>query len=242
MPDSDSIPHLRLRNITRTHEVGEVRVEALQGINLDIDPGEMIAIVGPSGSGKTSLMNIMGCLDRPTMGFYQLRGLNVGGLTDNNLAELRKSEIGFVFQTFNLLGGLTALENVTLPLTYTPARRPEARAMEALERVGLAHRAGHRPSALSGGEQQRVAIARALVNAPGMILADEPTGNLDSQMGRDVIGLFRNLNEREGVTVVIVTHDHEVSDLVDRVVSVRDGKVVGDERANGASHEDEAPT
>jgi len=237
--DSDLVPHLRLRNVKRTFEMGNVRVEALRTINLDIGKGEMVAIEGPSGSGKTSLLNILGCLDQPSMGFYQLHGLNVGVLSGNSLAELRQREIGFVFQSFNLLTNLTVLENVTLPLTYTRAKHPEARAMEALERVGLAHRARLDPDALTGGEQQRVAIARALVNSPNLILADEPTGNINSQAGSDVLKLFRNLNTREGITIVVATHNHTVTEAMDRTVSMHDGTVSGGVQINRLEYGEE---
>ena len=223
-------PHLRLRNIERAYAAGELRVEALRGVNLDVPYGEMLALVGPSGSGKTTLLNIMGCLDHPTMGFYQLRGIHVGGLSSDRVTELRRHEIGFVFQTFNLLPRLTSLENVTLPLRYTPVRRPEARAMQALERVGLPHRAAHRPPSLTGEEQQRVGIARALVNGPRLLLVDEPAGSLDSEAGRGVLTLLQDLNQRDGVTIVVATRDREVRDFASRLVGVRDGRIVRDER------------
>ena len=227
---SSSTPHLRLRNIERTYTAGEITIEALRGANLDVAYGQMAALVGPSGSGKTTLLNIMGCLDHPTMGFYQLRGIHVGGLRSDHVTELRRREIGFVFQTFNLLPGLTSLENVTLPLRYTPVRRPEARAMQALERVGLPHRASHRPESLTGEEQQRVGVARALVNGARLLLADEPAGSLDSEAGRAVLALLQDLKERDGLTVVIATHDREVQDFADRIFTISDGRIVGDER------------
>ena len=227
---SSPTPHLRLRNIERTYAAEGIVVEALRGVGLDVAYGEMLALVGPSGSGKTTLLNIMGCLDQPTMGFYQLGGIHVGGLRGDRVAELRRRQVGFVFQTFNLLPGLTSLENVTLPLRYTPVRRPEARAMQALERVGLPHRARHRPEALTGEEQQRVGIARALVNGPALLLADEPAGSLDTEGGSVVLALLQNLNERDGLTVVIATHDQEVCDFAGRVVGIRDGQIVNDER------------
>lgn len=234
---SNSTPHVRLRNIERTYTSSEITVEALRGANLDVAYGEMVALVGPSGSGKTTLLNIMGCLDHPTMGFYQLRGIHVGGLRSDRVAELRRREIGFIFQTFNLLPGLTSLENVTLPLRYTPVRRPEARAMQALERVGLPHRAAHRPESLTGEEQQRVGVARALVNGARLLLADEPTGSLDSESSHAVLSLLQDLSGRDGMTVVIATHDHDAQDFAGRILRIRDGRIVGNERESAGDKE-----
>jgi len=205
-------------------------VPALVDATLRIDAGELVAITGPSGSGKSTLMNILGCLDRPSSGTYRLGGVEVGGLDGDARAEIRNRRIGFVFQSFNLLARTTALENVELPLYYGPLPLAEqhTRARAALERAGIAHRAGHLPSQMSGGEQQRVAIARALVGAPDLLLADEPTGNLDSKTSGEIMAMLRDLNRTTGVTMVIVTHDPEVAAVTDRVIAFRDGRVVGD--------------
>ena len=229
MEDGKTGPLIELHEGTKVYRLGQVEVNALQGVSARIQQGEMVAIIGPSGSGKSSLMNILGCLDQPTSGFYSLDGENVGQMSDNQLAEIRRSRVGFVFQTFNLLGRMSALENVGLPLLYSRGANRKARAMEALGRVGLSNRAKHRPTELSGGEQQRVAIARALINKPSIILADEPTGNLDTKVGGEIIGLFHELNLHEGITVVLVTHDPEVSATARRVISMRDGLIVSDE-------------
>ena len=222
-------PVIELQDIKKSYRLGSVMVEALKGITVAIHPGEMVAITGPSGSGKSTMMNVLGCLDRPTSGEYFLQGKRISGLNDDQLAHIRSKEIGFVFQTFNLLTRITALENVELPMIYsgfTGDRR--ARALAALERVRLAQRAKHRPTEMSGGEQQRVAIARALINNPSIILADEPTGNLDSRVGKEIMGLFRSLNEDHGITLVIVTHDPDVSAQARRVLLIRDGELAGD--------------
>jgi putative ABC transport system ATP-binding protein len=205
-------------------------VPALVDATLRIDAGELVAITGPSGSGKSTLMNILGCLDRPSSGAYRLGGVEVGGLDGDARAEIRNRRIGFVFQSFNLLARTTALENVELPLYYGPLPLAEqhTRARAALERAGIAHRAGHLPSQMSGGEQQRVAIARALVGAPDLLLADEPTGNLDSKTSGEIMAMLGDLNRTTGVTMVIVTHDPEVAAVTDRVIAFRDGRVVGD--------------
>jgi len=220
---------IELRDIVKIYRMGRVEVRALQGVTLSIGKGEMVAIMGPSGSGKSTLMNIMGCLDVPTSGTYRLEGVEVSALDDDQLAQVRNSRIGFVFQTFNLLPRATALENVELPLLYGDGRDRRRRALEALERVGLAHRAGHRPTELSGGEQQRVAIARALVNNPSIVLADEPTGNLDSRSSTEIMAILQELNRREGLTLVIVTHEADIASYTQRIISIRDGRVVGDE-------------
>jgi putative ABC transport system ATP-binding protein len=217
-----------LNDVTRTYRMGDHKVRALDGASLTISQGEMVAIMGPSGSGKSSLMNILGCLDRPTSGAYLLNGQDVGGMSDDALAGLRNSYIGFVFQSYNLLPRLRAVENVELPLTYGGGGDRRERAMQALERVGLAHRARHRPAELSGGEQQRVGIARALVKEPRMVLADEPTGNLDSRSSEAILAALQSLNAA-GITVLMVTHEADVAAAAKRVVSMRDGRVVSDE-------------
>ncbi|MGE5485943.1 MAG: ABC transporter ATP-binding protein [Ignavibacteriales bacterium] len=228
---------IRLDKITKTYRTGKIEVQALSPIDLRVDQGEMVAIMGPSGSGKSTLMNILGCLDRPTSGVYWLDGKEVERLSQNDLAEVRNKKIGFIFQSYNLLPRLTALENAELPLIYrgATARERRAAAMSALEIVGLADRVSHLPSELSGGQQQRVAIARALAAKPALLLADEPTGNLDSRSGAEIMGIFRDLNS-QGLSIVLVTHDEGVAKQCKRIVRVRDGAVVSDElvAANGA--------
>jgi putative ABC transport system ATP-binding protein len=221
-------PLVELRDLQKVYRLGDVEVPALRGVSATIQTGEMLAIIGPSGSGKSTLMNILGCLDHPTSGSYLLQGDEVGSFSDDRLAEIRRQMIGFVFQTFNLLSRMTAWENVALPLLYTGAKDRKEQALAALDRVKLSHRANHKPTELSGGEQQRVAIARSLINHPPVILADEPTGNLDSSVGHEIIELFRELN-RDGITVVLVTHDPEISAEAPRTISIRDGLIVGDE-------------
>ena len=220
---------IELEQATKTYRMGEVEVRALQGVSLSIQEGEMLAIMGPSGSGKSTLMNIIGCLDVPTSGRYLLEGQDVGRLGDDRLAEIRNRKIGFVFQVYNLLPRLTALANVELPLLYGNGRHARRRSLEALERVGLGPRAHHRPPELSGGEQQRVGIARALVKDPSILLADEPTGNLDSQSSQEIIAILQRLNQEEGITVLIVTHERDIAAHTRRVVSMLDGVVVSDE-------------
>ena len=227
-----SIPVVQLRDIRKTYRNGDLEVHAVRGISLDIHPGEFVAIMGASGSGKSTLMNTLGCLDRPTSGTYQLDGVDVSGLDREARADLRNQKLGFVFQGFNLLARTTALENVELPMLYAP-RRPDSaemkrRALAALDIVGLAKRSDHLPSQLSGGQQQRVAIARALVNEPRLLLADEPTGNLDSKTSVEVMGVFQRLNE-QGITIVMVTHELDVASYCKRIIVVRDGLVVRDE-------------
>ena len=216
-----------IKEITKTYQMGTVQVHALRGVSLQVEGGEMLAIMGPSGSGKSTLMNIVGCLDQPTSGTYLLEGKDVSRLSDNQLADIRNHKIGFVFQTFNLLARTTAFENVMLPLVYAGVERIERRerARSALEAVGLAERTAHPPTELSGGQQQRVAIARALVNDPAIILADEPTGNLDSKAGSEVMEILRGLNRERGITVILVTHDSAIARYTQRVVHLYDGRV-----------------
>jgi putative ABC transport system ATP-binding protein len=218
---------IELEKITKIYQMGKVEVPALRDVSLKVQTGEMIALVGASGSGKSTLMNIMGFLDVPTAGKYYLEGIDVSRLNDNRLAEMRNRKIGFVFQNYNLLPRTAALANVELPLVYTGAGHKRKRALEALERVGLKARAAHKPSELSGGEQQRVAIARALVNNPSLILADEPTGNLDTKASFDIISIFCQLN-REGITVVLVTHEMDIAAQAKRIVRLLDGQIVED--------------
>ena len=222
---------IELRGITKTYDVGDIRVPALNGVSLKIDDGEFVAIMGASGSGKSTLMNILGCLDRPTAGEYRLDGVRASDLTKHQLADIRNQKIGFVFQGFNLLARTTAVDNVELPLLYDRTGRirdPRAAAVEALETVGLRERLLHEPNQLSGGQQQRVAIARALVNKPKIILADEPTGNLDSKTSIEVISLFQDLNDG-GITVVLVTHEADLARYAKRVIALRDGSIVKDQ-------------
>jgi len=220
---------IRMEGITKIYKMGQVEVPALRGISLEISTGEMVAIMGPSGSGKSTLMNIMGCLDQPTSGIYELEGVQVSQLSDNQLAEIRSKKIGFVFQTFNLLPRTSALTNVELPLIYSGGANRRQRALEALRKVGIAERARHRPNELSGGEQQRVALARALVSNPSLILADEPTGNLDSKTSREIMELFAQLNQSEGITIVLVTHDQEMAHYARRIIHLRDGQISDEE-------------
>jgi putative ABC transport system ATP-binding protein len=222
---------IELRDVTKVYDAGDVQVRALGGVSLDVETGESIAIMGASGSGKSTLMNVLGCLDRPTSGTYRLAGEDVGALDRARLAEIRNRTLGFVFQSFNLLARTSALENVELPLLYSGASAVERRrrAQAALDRVGLADRAHHHPSQLSGGQQQRVAIARALVGEPRIILADEPTGNLDSRTSLDVMSLLQTLGD-SGITVVLVTHEPDIAAFASRVVEMRDGLVRSDAR------------
>jgi putative ABC transport system ATP-binding protein len=222
---------ISLEDVTKTYVMGDVEVHALAGVSLTIAAGEFTAVMGASGSGKSTLMNVLGCLDRPTTGRYVLDGEEVSRLPKDELARIRNGRLGFVFQSFNLLARTTALENVELPLLYAglPTAERHRRAREALGRVGLADRAGHHPNQMSGGQQQRVAIARALVNEPGVILADEPTGNLDSRTSDDVMALFQELG-KGGITVVLVTHEPDIAEYASRVVTMRDGLVVSDTR------------
>ncbi len=224
-------PVIALRDVTKIYALGDISVHALRGVSFRIAAGEYVAIMGPSGSGKSTLMNTLGCLDRPTEGTYELDGVNVGTLTDNALAAIRLKKLGFVFQGFNLLARTSALKNVALPLFYAgkSTRDRNAAAQERLREVGLGDRLDHKPNELSGGQQQRVAIARALVNDPAVLLADEPTGNLDSQTSDEIMALFEDLN-RAGRTIIMVTHDEDVASHAKRIIRVRDGLVVADER------------
>ena len=220
---------INLENITKIYKIGDVQVVAVNGITCHIETGEMVSIMGPSGSGKSTLMNLIGCLDTPTSGIYKLEGMDVSRLTENELADIRNKKIGFVFQSFNLLPRATAVTNVELPLVYSGVRNKRQRAMEALESVGMANRASHRPTEISGGEQQRVAIARALVNNPSLILADEPTGNVDTQTSKGIMAVLQQLN-RQGITIIIVTHEEDIADYTQRTIHLRDGQIVNEKK------------
>ena len=250
MPETAPSPVIEIRDITKIYQMGDMQVHALRGVSLKVCPGEMLAIMGPSGSGKSTLMNIIGCLDQPTAGVYMLTSQDVSRMNDDQLADIRNKRIGFVFQSFNLLARTDAIQNVELPLIYAGARDRRKRAEEALTIVGLAERMHHRPNELSGGQQQRVAIARALVNDPSIIMADEPTGNLDSKAGAEVMGIFQRLNEERGITVILVTHEPDIAEHTRRVVRLSDGLIVSDElitsqrRAGGSAYlsNHQAPT
>lgn len=225
------MPLIELRDVRRVYDLGEVQVHALRTVTTDIERAEYVALIGPSGSGKSTLMNTLGCLDRPTHGSYKLDGEEIVTMTRDHRARIRNKQLGFVFQNFNLLSRTTALENVELPLMYSrgiSSRERRDRAKEMLGKVGLGDRLDHHPSQLSGGQQQRVAIARALVNRPAILMGDEPTGNLDSKTSREVIELFRELNEEQQITVILVTHDQNVARNADRTIVLRDGEVVED--------------
>ena len=223
---------IAVNNLSKTYDSGTLSVTALQNVSFQIEKGEFVAIMGSSGSGKSTLMNLLGCLDLPTSGDYALEGLEIARLKSNQLAEVRNRKIGFVFQSFNLLPRATALENTELPLLYGRVPNPTEIAMQALERVGLKDRAKHKPTELSGGEKQRVAIARALVNKPSIILADEPTGNLDSTTGHEILSLFHQLN-KEDVTIILVTHEEEIARQAKRIIKMKDGKIIQDQTLKG---------
>jgi len=220
---------IELENIVKVYKMGAIQISALNGITCRIKEGEMVSIMGPSGSGKSTLMNVIGCLDRPTSGKYMLDGTDVSRLKQDQLAHIRNKKVGFVFQSFNLLPRVTAVSNVELPLVYGGIRNKRQRALQALEAVGLAHRANHHPNELAGGEQQRVAIARALVNNPSLILADEPTGNLDTQTSKSILLFLQQLN-RQGITIAIVTHEEDIAAYTQRTIYLRDGQIIGEKK------------
>ena len=220
---------IKLENVTKIYRMGKVEVPALRGVSLTIESGELLAIIGASGSGKSTLMNVIGFLDQLTLGSYTFEGADVSQLSDNRLAEMRSKKIGFVFQDYNLLSRASAVANVELPLIYNGGTHKRQRALAALERVGLSARANHKPTELSGGEQQRVAIARALVNNPAIILADEPTGNLDSAVTAEIVAIFRQLNQ-DGITIIMVTHEMDVAAQAKRTIRLLDGQITSDER------------
>lgn len=221
------MPMIHLENIVKIYVIGDTKVNALDHISLDIEAGEIISIMGPSGSGKSTMMNLLGCLDRPTEGRYELDGIDVSRMSDDELATVRNKKIGFVFQSYNLLPRLNAVMNVELPLIYNGMGNRHKRAVEAMEAVGIAKRAHHKPSEMSGGEQQRVAIARALVNDPALILADEPTGNLDTKTSHSIMEFLQELN-RKGITIVIVTHEEDIAGYTKRTIYLRDGSIVNE--------------
>ena len=224
---------IRLENLKKVYKVGETQVNALRGLSYTIKEGDMVAIMGPSGSGKSTLMNIIGCLDKPTEGKYFLEDQEVSTLDKNKLARIRNKKIGFVFQTFNLLARTTALENTELPLIYsnTPAKKAKELAYSALAEVGLKDRELHKTNQLSGGEQQRVAIARSLINNPSLVLADEPTGNLDSKTGKEIMEIFKKLNEEKKITVILVTHDPDISAFAQKRIYLKDGQIIKEEQS-----------
>ncbi len=224
---AEGIKLIEIHDLKKIYPIGTQEVNALMGVSLKINKGEFVAIMGPSGSGKSTLMNMIGCLDRPTEGMYKLDEIEVRGMKDDELAEIRNKKIGFIFQTFNLLGRNTALENVELPLLYAGLKDTKDKALNALDEVGLSHRANHRPNELSGGERQRVAIARAIVLDPPLILADEPTGNLDTKTGTEIMQIFSSLNEK-GATIILVTHEHEIAQYCPRIIYTRDGLIEKD--------------
>jgi putative ABC transport system ATP-binding protein len=226
MQDGQSL--ISIENMTKVYRMGEVEVQALRGVSLEVQPGAMVAIMGPSGSGKSTLMNILGALDVPTSGTYLLGGENVSRMGEDALSGIRNRKIGFVFQSFNLLPRTSAIANVELPLIYAGVSKSRQQCADALKMVGLGDRLDHNPNELSGGEQQRVAIARALVNDPSLILADEPTGNLDTKAGNEVMRIFQELNEERGITIVLITHERRIAEHTQRIVSLQDGQIVSD--------------
>jgi len=234
IPASAAPPVIATRHLVKTFVVGDIQVRALRGVDIDVPRGEFLAVTGPSGSGKSTFMHIVGCLDRPTSGQYLLDGQDVSTMSKNELAEVRNRRIGFVFQGFNLLSRTTALDNVELPMLYSGSTKKTSErhklAAEMLTAVGLGDRLTHFPNQLSGGQQQRVAIARALINNPSILLADEPTGNLDTRTSIEVMGLFQRLNEERGITVVLITHEHDIAEYGTRIVSFRDGHIVNDRK------------
>jgi putative ABC transport system ATP-binding protein len=234
---------ISIKNLVKTYVVGEVEVRALRGVSLDIQRGEFLSVTGPSGSGKSTLMHILGCLDRPTSGQYVLDGQDVSKMSKDQLAEVRNKKIGFVFQGFNLLSRTTALDNVELPLLYRGGKMRSSErhklAIDALTAVGLGKRADHHPNQLSGGQQQRVAIARALITNPSILLADEPTGNLDTRTSIEVMGIFQKLNMERGITVLVITHEHDIAEYGSRIIACRDGQIVSDHRVTARRNADE---
>jgi putative ABC transport system ATP-binding protein len=228
-PAIDTGITIKIANLAKVYRMGDVEVHALRGVDLEVKRGEMVAIMGPSGSGKSTMMNIIGCLDTPTSGDYYIDGIQVSKLNDDQLAEIRNKKIGFVFQSFNLLPRIPAIDQVELPLIYGGGDNRGKRSKEALAAVGLSDRMHHRPTELSGGQQQRVAIARALVTNPSIILADEPTGNLDTRSSEEIMAIFQKLNEEKGITVIFVTHEADIASHTKRIVRLRDGKILSDE-------------
>jgi putative ABC transport system ATP-binding protein len=220
---------IELNNVTKIYDIGEIRVNALDNISFRCEKGEVVSIMGPSGSGKSTLLNILGCLDKPTSGSYHLEGQDVSGLTDNQLAVTRNRKLGFVFQSYNLLPKMTALENVELPMVYAGQDHRRKRALEALESVGIGNRARHHPSEMSGGEQQRVAIARCLINNPLVILADEPTGNLDTHSSRNIMSLLLEQSQK-GITIIVVTHEEDIAAYTQRTIYLRDGNIIEEKK------------